>query len=122
MKKAFKDYYKILGVPFEATADQIKKAYRALMKQWHPDVNKSADAHEKTVLFIEAFYVLIEKRYDYNQTYQAYNNGSDTSQFNQEEKFTQWEEKAKAYRPENIYRSDNYEFLMDSLVGKGKQP
>jgi curved DNA-binding protein len=36
---AQKDYYKVLGVARTAAPDQVKQAYRALMKQWHPDRN-----------------------------------------------------------------------------------
>ena len=36
----YKDYYKILGVDRNADADAIKKAYRKLARQHHPDVNK----------------------------------------------------------------------------------
>jgi DnaJ-class molecular chaperone len=34
-----KDYYQILGVPKDATDEQIKHAYRSLAKKYHPDVN-----------------------------------------------------------------------------------
>lgn len=39
--------YEILGVPHDATEDQIKQAYRQLVKKWHPDVNKSPEAELK---------------------------------------------------------------------------
>lgn len=40
----FKDYYSVLGVPRDATAEQIKKAYRQLARKYHPDVSKESDA------------------------------------------------------------------------------
>jgi len=66
----YKDYYKILGLPKEATEKEIKTAYRGLAKKYHPDVNpgdKSAEQKFKEVG--EAYEVLsdTEKRTQYDQ-------------------------------------------------------
>jgi DnaJ-class molecular chaperone len=66
-----KDYYAILGVPRDAPEDQIKKAYRNLAMQFHPDKNpgKESWANEKFKEINEAFGVLgnPEKRRQYDQ-------------------------------------------------------
>ena len=52
------DYYSILGVPRDASADQIKKAYRKMAMKVHPDVATDPDAEEKFKQVNEAYEVL----------------------------------------------------------------
>ena len=66
----FKDYYKILGVERNASADDIKKAYRKLAIKYHPDKNPNNKASEEKFKEInEANEVLgdPEKRKKYDQ-------------------------------------------------------
>jgi curved DNA-binding protein len=64
----YKDYYEILGLKREATAAEIKSAYRRLARKYHPDVNKTAEAEGKFKDLNEAYEVLSDKekrsRYD----------------------------------------------------------
>jgi molecular chaperone DnaJ len=55
---AKRDYYEVLGVPRNATSDDLKSAFRQLARQYHPDVNKSPDAEERFKEINEAYAVL----------------------------------------------------------------
>ncbi|MEM4348169.1 MAG: molecular chaperone DnaJ [Candidatus Anstonellaceae archaeon] len=88
-----RDYYEILGVPRNATLQQIKDAYRNLALKYHPDRNKEPGAEEKFKEISEAYAVLSdpEKRAAYDQFGHA---GFD-----------------QRYTEEDIFRSANFEDL-----------
>ncbi|MEA3143145.1 MAG: molecular chaperone DnaJ [Thermoplasmata archaeon] len=69
MASGKRDYYDVLGVPRDAAPDAIKKAYRRLAIQLHPDRNKAADAEDRFKELSEAYAVLsdAEKKARYDQ-------------------------------------------------------
>lgn len=63
-----RDYYEVLGVSRSASKDDVKKAFRSLARQYHPDINKEADAANKFKEINEAYEILSDDdkraRYD----------------------------------------------------------
>lgn len=65
-----RDYYEVLGVGRDANEAEIKKAFRRLARELHPDVNKEPDAEEKFKEAAEAYEVLSDA--ERRRTYDAY--------------------------------------------------
>jgi len=82
---AKRDYYEILGVPRNASQEEIKKAYRRLALKYHPDRNKSKEAEEKFKEISEAYAVLSdpEKR----KLYDMYGHAGIDERYSQEDIF-----------------------------------
>jgi curved DNA-binding protein len=74
----FRDYYAILGVPRDASADQIRSAYRRKARELHPDVNRSPTAQQEFQELNEAHAALSdpEKRRRYDQLGAGWSEGA----------------------------------------------
>jgi curved DNA-binding protein len=68
MAVGYRDYYEVLGVSRDASAEEIQAAYRRLARQYHPDVNKDPGAEDRFKEIAEAYEVLRDpekrERYD----------------------------------------------------------
>ena len=115
-----KDYYQVLGVPRDASNEEIKKAYRKLAMQYHPDRNPGKEkwANEKFKEINEAFSVIgdPEKRKQYDQFGTAGNIGDI---FGSPDTRTTFEDLMKDYGGSGL----GFDFLDDifgeSLKGRG---
>src|SRR4051794_35675749 len=58
MAQTRRDYYEVLAIERGASADEVKRAYRRLARQYHPDVNKEPGAEERFKEINEAYEVL----------------------------------------------------------------
>jgi curved DNA-binding protein len=95
MSAAFKDYYQILGVPRDASSADIKKAFRKLAREHHPDVSKDKKgAEEKFKEINEANEVLSdpEKRKKYDDLGRGWQDGGHRQPEYQQGAGAQWEQ------------------------------
>lgn len=113
-----KDYYKILKVDKNATNIEIKKSYRDLAIQLHPDKNKADNAHDDFVELNEAFQILSDdtKRNKYDILFDHYiNNTSDGLNNTAKEEFESVRNEARK-ESERISDSNFYYFMSDILI------
>ena len=81
MAVGYRDYYEVLGVPRDASQEEIRAAHRRLARQYHPDVNKEPGAEDRFKEISEAYEVLRdpEKRERYDRLGANWRAGQDVS-------------------------------------------
>jgi hypothetical protein len=67
------DARKLLGIPKNSTAEDVKKKYRDMAKTWHPDINKSEEAHAKMQEINKAFVLLMKEEFGILDWWEDYN-------------------------------------------------
>lgn len=114
----FKDYYETLGVKRDATADEIKKAFRKLARKYHPDVSKEPDADVRMKEINEANAVLSdpEKRAAYDQLGSGHQGGEN---FQPPPDWDAGFEYSEPARNRNADYSDFFEQLFGRMGGRG---
>lgn len=97
-----KDYYKILGVPEDVSAEEIKKTYRKLAFQYHPDRNPGNESMMKELN--EAYAVLSDekKRGEYDFYRKSYGNSA-------------WEHFRQTYSEQDIFRESDVNRVFEEL-------
>lgn len=111
------DYYKVLGVARNATADEIKKAYRALARKLHPDLNPNdKDAQKKFQELNEAYQVLSdkEKRAKYDQYGENWEHGKEYEEYRR----TRQQQDSQAYQSGG-FQGEDYSDFFQSMFGSG---
>ena len=115
------DYYELLGIKNDASVEEIKKAYRDMVKKYHPDINKSSDASKIIISLNEAKETLLDedKRKEYDE---LLNEIKYSKQYTTSKENNTYKEKTKEYK-ENYSESyvTRWQFLMTYFkFGKDK--
>ena len=110
------DYYELLGIKKNASVEEIKKAYRDMVKKYHPDINKSNDASKIMISLNEAKETLLDenKRKEYDNLLNEIKHSKQYTTSKKNEKT--YTEKTKEYK-ESYSESyvTRWQFLMTYL-------
>jgi len=124
---AFIDYYKVLGISKTASPEEVKKAYRKLARQYHPDLNpKDASAHRKFQEINEANEVLSdpEKRKKYDEYGEHWKQADQFEQARQQQGGSSCGEYSYTYQNFGGFNdsgSSDYSDFFENLFGRAGQ-
>jgi curved DNA-binding protein len=114
---AFIDYYKILGLPKNATTKDIKKAYRNLARKYHPDLNPNDKTSEKKFKEVNEANAVLgsdENRKKYDQYGEHWEHAEDYENVKQQQK----RRRSSQYQSSgNIYNDDFSDFFQNKFGG-----
>ena len=115
------DYYKILGVKKGAAQDDIKKAYRKLVRKWHPDVNPGNKEAEQKFKEISRAYDCLgneEKRRLYDEFgEEALQSGFDAEKAREYQKWSSFQQTGRRQGTQGFGRYHSYEDIFGDLFG-----
>jgi len=115
---AKRDYYDVLGVKRSATDAEIKKAYRRLAREHHPDVSESADAAKKFAEISEAYEVLSDPQK--RQQYDYFGSAGPAAAGGPGGPRVQWETGGADFRGFEDFVGFNIEDLFSGMTGRGR--
>lgn len=123
---AYIDYYNILGVSKNASADDIKKAYRKLARKLHPDLNPNdKEAHKKFQQLNEANEVLSdpEKRAKYDKYGENWKHGEEyekaQQQYQQQQRQWSGQQGGQTFYTEGDFSDTDFSDFFHSMFGSG---
>lgn len=110
-----KNYYKILGLIQNCTQSEIKSAYKQLVKKWHPDKNRSVNAHDMFIEIHEAYEILSNpvKRYSYDELLSENNSATLVNKEFKQKQYDNFVKEAKE-RAQNVSKM-NLDLFLEKL-------
>lgn len=124
----FRNYYEILGIARDASAEEIKKVYRRLARQYHPDLNPGDKAaEEKFKDLSEAYEVLSDpnKRAQYDQLGRFWKQrGFDRGAAPQRDRFKVWNNRPSNNRgltEEDFSNLGDFNTFLDQILGRRRE-